>query len=110
LVLPLGVVPTSTLHPCAGGNLFCFCSDASLHIVQRGGADQIHMLHLQPARPEMDVGVIEARHDESALQVDNFCFRASELTNIRTRTRLRDATLAKRKCLWTRISCRGCAA
>ncbi len=67
---PPGVVPAGAEDPLAGGSSGGVGADAGLHVGEGGGAVEVDGELLLASGGHVGVGIVEAGHDEGAVQVD----------------------------------------
>ncbi len=81
LLRPFGVVPAASGDPLAGRGRLHAVGDALLHLLQRLGPNEIHVQLLEAAITEVQVGVVEARHHESAAEVHHLGVMAGQFAD-----------------------------
>ncbi len=73
LVGPVGVVPASAGNPCSGRESGGEGADAGLHLGEGGDVVEVDGELVAAGVGHVGVGVVEAGHDEGAVEVDYFC-------------------------------------
>src|SRR4051794_1141858 len=75
LLGPLGVIPSATEEPLSRGRGPGVLGDTLLHLCKGLGANQINLHLLEAAAAQVEMGIVETRHDETSAQIDNRGFR-----------------------------------
>ena len=81
---PFGVVPACSYDPCTGLCGGDVAGDAGLHVREGGGAVQVYGELLLAGGGDVGMGVVEAGHDEGAVEVDDRSLRGAELVGFGT--------------------------